>query len=55
MELRTDIEFENKTPPLSADELMRLHDSITVEGRLISPIVVWDGIIVDGHNRYRCI
>ncbi len=55
MELRTDIEFENKIPPLSADELMRLQDSIIAEGRLISPIVVWNGIIVDGHNRYRFI
>lgn len=55
MELRTDIEFENKIPPLSADELTRLQDSIIAEGRLISPIVVWNGIIVDGHNRYRFI
>ena len=55
MELRTDIEFENKIPPLSADELTRLQDSIIAEGRLISPIVMWNGIIVDGHNRYRFI
>ncbi len=55
MELRTDIEFENKIPPLIADELTRLQDSIIAEGRLISPIVAWNGIIVDGHNRYRFI
>ena len=55
MELKTDIEFENKIPPLSSEELMRLEDSILSEGRLISPIVVWNGIIVDGHNRYRII
>ncbi len=55
MELRTDFEFENKIPPLSADELTRLQDSIIAEGRLISPIVVWNGIVVDGHNRYRFI
>ncbi len=55
MELKTDIEFENKIPPLSADELTRLQDSIIAEGRLISPIVVWNGIVVDGHNRYRFI
>ena len=55
MELKTDIEFENKIPPLSSEELMRLEDSILSEGRLITPIVVWNGIIVDGHNRYRII
>lgn len=55
MELKTAIEFENKIPSLSSEELMRLEDSILSEGRLISPIVVWNGIIVDGHNRYRII
>lgn len=55
MELKIDYEFENKIPPLSSEELMRLEDSILSEGRLINPIVVWNGIIVDGHNRYRII
>lgn len=55
MELNIDYEFENKIPPLSSEEWMRLEDSILTEGRLISPIVVWNGIIVDGHNRYRII
>lgn len=37
MELRIDPEFESKIPPLTADELVRLHGNIL---RLISPIVV---------------
>ena len=54
-ELRIDPEFESKIPPLTADELARLHSSILFEGRLICPIVVWNGVVVDGHNRYRFI
>ena len=55
MELRIDPEFESKIPPLTEDEVLRLHSSILSEGRLISPIVAWNGIIVDGHNRYKFI
>lgn len=54
-ELRIDPEFESKIPPLTADELARLHSSILFEGRLICPIVAWNGVVVDGHNRYRFI
>lgn len=54
-ELRIDPEFESKIPPLTSDEVARLHSSILFEGRLICPIVVWNGIIVDGHNRYKFI
>ena len=55
MELRIDPEFASKIPPLTADELIRLHSSILTEGRLISPIVAWNGVVVDGHNRYKFI
>ena len=55
MELKIDYEFQSKIPPLTADELLRLQESIMQEGRLINPIVVWNGIIVDGHNRYGII
>lgn len=37
-ELRIDPEFQSKIPPLTADELTRLHSSILFEGRLICPI-----------------
>lgn len=55
MELKIDYEFQSKIPPLTADELFRLQESILQEGRLINPIVVWNGIIVDGHNRYKFV
>ena len=55
MELQIDYEFQSKIPPLTEDEQIRLHENIMFEGRLISPIVVWNGIIVDGHNRYNIL
>lgn len=55
MELKIDNEFQSKIPPLTAEELDALHRSIMQEGRLIIPIVVWDGVIVDGHNRYKFV
>lgn len=55
IELQIDMEFESKIPPLTNDELTLLHESILAEGKLINPIVAWNGIIVDGHNRYKYI
>ena len=55
MELKIDNVFQSKIPPLTAEELFALQQSIMQEGRLISPIVVWNGVIVDGHNRYNII
>ena len=55
MELKIDYEFLSKIPPLTDDELIHLQQSIIAEGRLINPIVVWDGVIVDGHNRYKFV
>ena len=54
-ELRIDPEFEEKIPPLTDDEFTQLEANIMAEGALLSPLIVWDGVIVDGHNRYRII
>lgn len=53
MELRIDPEFEEKIPPLTAEEFQQLEDNILADGIVINPIIVWNGVIVDGHNRYR--
>ena len=50
-ELQIDEEFKNLIPPLSADEFSRLEKSILAEG-VREPIITWNGVIVDGHNRY---
>ena len=55
MELRIDPEFESKIPPLTAEEFLQLEENILADGVVINPIIVWNGVIVDGHNRYRII
>lgn len=38
--------------PLGADELAGLEADLLRDG-CIDPIIVWDGVLVDGHHRYR--
>lgn len=51
--LRIDPEFESKIPPLTEDEYKQLEDNIVSEGVVLMPLIVWNGVIVDGHNRYK--
>lgn len=51
-ELTTDQEFKNLIPPLSQEEYNGLEISILNEG-CRDALVVWNGVIVDGHNRYE--
>lgn len=44
--------FENLVAPLSELEFENLKESIKAEG-CRDAIVTWNGIILDGHNRYR--
>ena len=53
--LRVDPEFQSKIPPLTAEERSQLEANILEEGRLLNPLIIWKGIIVDGHNRYRIL
>ena len=53
MELRIDPEFESRIPPLTDDEFTQLEENILADGAIISPIIVWDDVIIDGHNRFR--
>jgi len=55
MELRIDPEFESRIPPLTDDEFKQLEENILADGVIISPIIVWDGVIIDGHNRFRVV
>ena len=52
MELRTDQEFKSIIPPLTAEEYAGLEASIIQEG-CRDALVTWQGVIVDGHNRYE--
>lgn len=51
-ELKIKPEFKNLIPGLSTEEFRGLEESLQAEG-CRDPIVTWNGIIVDGHNRYN--
>ena len=50
-----DPEFRDKIPPLTEDEFSLLEENILSDGAVVSPLIVWDGVILDGHNRYEII
>lgn len=52
---RIEEEFKNKIPPIGEDEFSRLRENIISAGEVYEPLVVWDGILVDGHNRWNVI
>jgi len=45
-------ELELLIPPLTSEEFKQLERNILEEG-IRDPLVTWNGILVDGHNRYR--
>lgn len=47
-----DKEFSLLIPPLSAEELNQLEANILQDG-CRDPLVLWNGTLLDGHNRYR--
>ena len=53
--LKIDPEFQGKIPPLTFEELEQLEKNIVNDGKVINPIIVWNGLIVDGHNRYTIL
>ena len=55
MDLVIDPEFADKIPPLTEEEYRLLEENILADGKIISPLITWNGIIVDGHNRYRIL
>ena len=50
--LRIDREFRNLIRPLQRAELLQLETNIINDG-CRDPIITWNGIIIDGHNRYE--
>lgn len=51
-DLRIDPDLRDLIPPLSEEEHGMLEDSILRNG-CDTPLTVWNGTIVDGHNRYE--
>ena len=50
-DLTVDPEFRDLIPPLNEEEQKLLEESLVADG-CESPLIVWNGVIVDGHNRY---
>ena len=53
--LKIDPEFQSQIPPLTNDEFKQLEENILKEGKLLSPLIVWNSTLVDGHNRYEIV
>ncbi|OGI25392.1 MAG: hypothetical protein A2287_09435 [Candidatus Melainabacteria bacterium RIFOXYA12_FULL_32_12] len=51
-EIKIDSEFENLVPPLTDEEYNQLECNIKEEG-CREPLITWNGILIDGHNRYK--
>ena len=52
MNIRIDKKFKDLIPPLTDEERRQLEDNIEAAGKAYDTIKVWEGKIVDGHNRY---
>ena len=48
-------EFKNLISPLGEDEFAQLQDNILNQGAVLSPISVWNNVILDGHNRWEIV
>lgn len=53
MTIKIDPEFEQQIPPLKPEEFEQLEKNILEDGVVLNPLILWNGILVDGHNRYR--
>lgn len=52
---RIDPEFENEIPKIKEEEYKQLYSNILEAGEVYEPLVVWNGVLVDGHNRWNII
>lgn len=55
IQLKIDPEFQSLIPPLTDEEFKQLRENIIEDCEVREPIVTWNGIILDGHNRWAII
>lgn len=53
--LQVDEEFVSLIPPLQKEEFEQLRDNILKSKKVINPLIVWEGVIIDGHHRFKVI
>ena len=54
-QLRIDPEIRDSIRPQTEAEFKQLESNILADGEVREPLVVWDGVIVDGHHRWKII
>jgi hypothetical protein len=52
-ELKFNDKFKRAAPRLTDDEYIRLKTLIKKDGKVHNPILTWNDVIIDGHNRYE--
>ena len=50
--VKIDPEFQSLIPPLSPEEFQQLTENCKRDG-ILDSLKIWNGILIDGHNRYR--
>ncbi|MCL2663861.1 MAG: hypothetical protein FWE83_11140 [Oscillospiraceae bacterium] len=53
-EIIIDEEFQRLFPPLDEQEFCKLEENILTYG-CMNPLVLWNNILIDGHNRYNIV
>lgn len=51
--IQIDSEFQALIPALTAEERQQLEANLRTNGGSRDPLVVWQGVLLDGHNRYE--
>ncbi len=49
---KIDLEFKHLIPPLGVDEYRQLEQNLLADG-CQDALIVWNGLLLDGHNRYE--
>ena len=55
VELRIDPEFVNEITPIGEEEFRQLRENVLSVGEVYESLKVWNGVLVDGHNRWKII
>lgn len=54
-DLKVDDEFKNLITSLTDEEFEQLEKNIVEDEEVREPLVTWNGVIIDGHNRYAIL
>ena len=52
MQIVIDNEFRRIIPALLPEEFKQLEANILQDGEIKSPLIIWNDVLLDGHNRY---